>query len=525
MSTADALDAFRQAIVAGEGTLSCITLLDAAGSPTTQIRQATTVRITPPSSSSSQAVDYAAQQPTRIATNQSLLSSGAGGILPSTHPDSFLPLSALVFAVQTQDESNPTYARLATEAGAVRLGLIERQPILDYLCGRTEQWAGVLSKQAQTQQQHQQAQGDTGTRTAGEEGPGSTSLRPTDSSDAAGAAAAGIKPPVASTTPPGSPSASHKAKYAKANGAAAGAGAGAGAHASGAASGGVKRPYVPNKGDADYVKRLRRDVELVLRDRNDSMRGTGTGGTAAVSSSASAGSSVDFTLFRGQIATRLELLKRLATGSGSRGAPAPASAAAASSSAAGGASASGAAGSGARRQRAQDPIILLSNSPTAMINMFNVKAFLEEGTFLAPELAKKEARGSAEPVVSVQHRPASFGASARPLRFLVVDNADTLAKLGAAGGDPWQRVVAVFTTGQKWQFKPYRHSEPGPLFRACLGVYARWHNEQPSPEVKDWNVSHVVIDRNKRYTDKQVSAAFWRSLESWIKQKKPHLMQ
>ena len=34
-----------------------------------------------------------------------------------------------------------------------------------------------------------------------------------------------------------------------------------------------------------------------------------------------------------------------------------------------------------------------------MINMFNVKAFLEDGVFVAPDQARKDARGVAEPVV------------------------------------------------------------------------------------------------------------------------------
>jgi hypothetical protein len=45
--------------------------------------------------------------------------------------------------------------------------------------------------------------------------------------------------------------------------------------------------------------------------------------------------------------------------------------------------------------------------------------------------------------------------------YYVVDSVDELAKFGA---DAWDRVVCVMTTGQPWQFKPYKWNEPRALF-------------------------------------------------------------
>jgi parafibromin len=63
------------------------------------------------------------------------------------------------------------------------------------------------------------------------------------------------------------------------------------------------------------------------------------------------------------------------------------------------------------------------------------------------------------------------------VKYFVVDGIEALNKFGA---DPWQvslhllacklkvvyreRVICVLTTGQAWQFKPYKWSEPRELF-------------------------------------------------------------
>ena len=43
----------------------------------------------------------------------------------------------------------------------------------------------------------------------------------------------------------------------------------------------------------------------------------------------------------------------------------------------------------------------------------------------------------------------------------MVDSTDALAKFGP---DAWDRVVCVMTTGQAWQFKPYKWNDPKVLF-------------------------------------------------------------
>lgn len=53
------------------------------------------------------------------------------------------------------------------------------------------------------------------------------------------------------------------------------------------------------------------------------------------------------------------------------------------------------------------------------------------------------------------------------MRFYVVDGVEALSKFGGID-DAWDRVVCVMTTGQEWQFRPYKWQEPKELFHHGL---------------------------------------------------------
>jgi parafibromin len=74
--------------------------------------------------------------------------------------------------------------------------------------------------------------------------------------------------------------------------------------------------------------------------------------------------------------------------------------------------------------------------------------------------------------------------------YRVVDSVDGLQKCGQ---DPWDRVICVVTTGQAWQFKPYKWVDPKLLFRHVKGIYFQWHNESANPTVRDWNVTEMRV--------------------------------
>ena len=72
--------------------------------------------------------------------------------------------------------------------------------------------------------------------------------------------------------------------------------------------------------------------------------------------------------------------------------------------------------------------------------MHNVKAFLEEGKFIPPAVAAKEAGGGRGPeLLHISHKSNRFGG--RAVRYVVVEGTEKFKP------DYWERVVCVFTTG------------------------------------------------------------------------------
>lgn len=380
---------------------------------------------------------------------------------PDTEPSFFYNIESVLLALQARDERPGAYLAQAATAKVASFPTLDRAAILDYLLGKRSDWAGVL--------------------------------KASDLSAAAAAATGGSAPAATSGDAVTAPDAQ-----------------------------GVKRPYKVNREDVEYVKRVRAQYELVLRTRNDALRGNiaGLAGGAAVSRVAGA-KVADFESFRRSFSAKVEAARRAAGKAAPPGSAHPA--------ARPGASASGQ----VRKQRAQDPIVVLSSSPTSLLNMFNIKQFLEEGIFVPPEEARQRARGVADLVVSITSRGGSVGQGGTGVgigrRILVVDSAEAVTRLGGSsastpGADPWNRVIAVFTTGQAWQFKTYKWNDPRELFKHVMGVYVRWHNEPQNPNIRDWNVVEVQVDRSKRHTDKQAVSHFWRQLESWTQRRKPHLL-
>ncbi|GAA5954313.1 hypothetical protein JCM8115_003368 [Rhodotorula mucilaginosa] len=193
------------------------------------------------------------------------------------------------------------------------------------------------------------------------------------------------------------------------------------------------------------------------------------------------------------------------------------------------------AGAKPQKKKQLNPIIMISPSSTALITMHNVKQLLEESRFIPSEDARREAAGAstayvAEDVIQINHARATgsvggAGNETRNARYFVVDSVEALSKFGGAGklDEAWDRVVCVMTTGQEWQFKPYKWKEPKELFHNVKGVYPQWTADPPNAKIRSWNVSELRIDPSKRHIDKSTVADFWRQLEGWIQTNKPWL--
>lgn len=164
----------------------------------------------------------------------------------------------------------------------------------------------------------------------------------------------------------------------------------------------------------------------------------------------------------------------------------------------------------AQRRRLKDPIILLSPSASSLLQMSNIKAFLEDGQYIP---AGSSASGSMNLLKISRSLPNVNPAG--PTRFALYDSTSSFQP------DFWNRVVAVFTTGQAWQFKSYKWSNPPELFRNVRGFYIGWDGDEIPPTVDSWKsgVALFQLDRHRRSRDREISELVWMELERWMMNK------
>ncbi|KAJ4300334.1 accessory factor associated with RNA polymerase II [Collariella sp. IMI 366227] len=168
--------------------------------------------------------------------------------------------------------------------------------------------------------------------------------------------------------------------------------------------------------------------------------------------------------------------------------------------------------------RRPDPIILLSPSASALLRMSNAKAFLEGGRYTPPD------HNSTSTMLHISRVIKDID-PVRPMRFILVEGPEQFKP------EYWNRVVAVFTTGQAWQFKNYRWSNPTELFKHVLGVYLGWRGEQP-PEavrvfghkvlacsVEKWRDPGQPGAETSRWRDREVVEAIWKAIEGNMRAK------
>ncbi|RPD55708.1 RNA polymerase II-associated protein [Lentinus tigrinus ALCF2SS1-7] len=260
----------------------------------------------------------------------------------------------------------------------------------------------------------------------------------------------------------------------------------------------LKRRYVADTADIEVVKKIKRN-EIELQDRSTVLRGIKPN---------------NFTSLKDSFAERLKKLReggRSSMMSSSLSSiPDPKMQ--------------------PRKPKNHYPIIMISSSPTSLITMHNVRKFLQDAVFETSQDARARAasEGNARPedMIPIYRKRTTIDSSGRETemqtRYFVVDSTEALAKFGP---DAWDRVVCVMTTGQAWQFRPYKWTEPKTLFHHVKGIYFTWTNDPPNPKIKDWNVTELKIDPHRRHVDKSVVAHFWRILDQWTSTNKPSLVQ
>jgi parafibromin len=156
-----------------------------------------------------------------------------------------------------------------------------------------------------------------------------------------------------------------------------------------------------------------------------------------------------------------------------------------------------------KHSQLKQPIILISPASTALLSLANVKQFFEDGTFVEPSPTSK----SASNLVTIHHKSENLIPQAH--QIMVVDNVDMFTK-----PEYWDRVVAIFTTGQAWQFSKYKYSKPEQLFQKYTGFHLGYQGDPTPPTIKSWNVKEIKVDRGeKRFRDKMIVRDFWQDIE------------
>ncbi|KAL5348356.1 accessory factor associated with RNA polymerase II [Pseudogymnoascus australis] len=168
--------------------------------------------------------------------------------------------------------------------------------------------------------------------------------------------------------------------------------------------------------------------------------------------------------------------------------------------------------------RRPDPIILVSPSASSLLRMSNIKAFLESGSYTPPDASLSSSTSNSSILHLARLIPSID--TTRPIRFIVVDSPEQFKP------EYWARVVAVFTTGQTWQFKNYKWQAPQELFRHALGVYVGWRGEPVPDAVRGWGrgVVSVALDpwsggKETRWRDREGVEAVWRGVEEIMRVK------
>lgn len=169
-------------------------------------------------------------------------------------------------------------------------------------------------------------------------------------------------------------------------------------------------------------------------------------------------------------------------------------------------------------QRRPDPIILLSPSASSLLRMSNVKSFLESGKYVPPD------NSSTASMLHISRIMKDIDPN-RPMRFILVEGPEQFKP------EYWNRVVAVFTTGQAWQFKNYKWGNPSELFKHVLGIFIGWRGDQ-APEsirgyghrvmtcqVEKWrDPGQPGVDTN-RWRDREVVENIWKAIEGNMRAK------
>lgn len=164
------------------------------------------------------------------------------------------------------------------------------------------------------------------------------------------------------------------------------------------------------------------------------------------------------------------------------------------------------------------PLILVPPAAGAILNMHNIKEFLEKGIFVPPDeaRAKNPTKPSYERCMRIE------GRNPPGVKYHITDRDPTKK-------EDWDRLVAVFCLGKSWQFKkwPFKGASSGDMvdtFLKVAGVFFHYADEPVDPLIKKWNVKLIPIKRHSRDTDDAAMRAFWHHVDAFLKARNPNVV-
>jgi len=180
----------------------------------------------------------------------------------------------------------------------------------------------------------------------------------------------------------------------------------------------------------------------------------------------------------------------------------------------------------ARRKKVH-PIIIVPNTPSALISMFNIKDFLEQGKWVSPAQKK------------IQIAKENGGKCARESSIMISPTAGQLVKkeeLDAMGGSKWtvfrvidtpeklkahewDYVCSVFVLGTSWQFKNWFSENPVELCNKVAAFHLSYAEDRPHEQTSKWAVKHLKVSKNQsnRHFDRKVAKEFWQQTYRFLR--------
>ena len=150
-----------------------------------------------------------------------------------------------------------------------------------------------------------------------------------------------------------------------------------------------------------------------------------------------------------------------------------------------------------------------------MLNIFNVTEFLGAGKYISAATAK--AKGVTRGDDLKIKWKFSHG---QEITFRVVDMVRNLSK-----GD-LRKIAVVVVSGKDSQFKRWDKSfgGTGNLFTRVKGIHLNFDTDVVPKAVKDWKVTILSLNKNKRHLDRPVRDSFWRAVGDFLRARRPDIV-